>query len=590
MVSKPDGQFKSFKDLLRSQGGEPEPTQEEAGRGWTVESDDGEEVFDDDDLDALPDPDAGIRARIGKRPAADGPMEHGPPCYRDAESDELELVRSFRLRTTFPQDVLAETSALPDDPAESELEGRLDLRERTIFTIDGPDARDFDDAISIEELEGGAVEVGVHIADVASYVRPGTALDDEALARGTSVYLPDQVLPMLPEELSNGLCSLVEGRPRLAYSVLMTFDAAGERTAARVAKSVIRSTKRCTYQAVQELLDGEPTAAAQELERLRPDLERFASWTRRQQAIRDAKGSLRIQSTEKKFQFDEAGEVKAIVDAPRYFSQALIEETALAANQAVGDLFRRRGLPTLYRVHPEKDPDEIAAVVANLAKYGIRVPEKERLTGRDIGRMIRQARRKKNAEALIGRIMGLVERAVYEVKDHEDVAKHFGLAREAYLHFTSPIRRYPDLIVHRWLWAIEGEDAGAAEEELRSEALLADLNDMAAHCSLQAEVAEMAEYAVKDLKVCQFMEPHIGEKLEARVRRVSRGGMEVDLTAFNVSGYLPARSMGDRPKVEGATLTLRAGRRTLSFTEGYAVAVRVKDVDFLKLQVMLELA
>ena len=144
--------------------------------------------------------------------------------------------------------------------------------------------------------------------------------------------------------------------------------------------------------------------------------------------------------------------------------------------------------------------------------------------------------------------------------------------------------------MHRWLWAIAGDAADAAEEELRSEALLADLNDMAAHCSLQAEVAEMAEYAVKDLKVCQYMEPHIGEKLDARVRRVSRGGMEVDLTAFNVSGYMPARSMGDRATVEGATLTIRAGRRTLSFTEGYGVAVRIKDVDFLKLQVMLELA
>ena len=516
-------------------------------------------------------------------------MDVGPPCYRDTDSDELELVRSFRLRTTFPGDVLAETGALPDDPARAEFEGRLDLRKRRIFTIDGPDARDFDDAISIEPLAGGAVELGVHIADVANYVRPGTALDEEALARGTSVYLPDQVLPMLPEELSNGLCSLVEGRPRLAYSVLMTFDEAGERTGARVAKTVIQSLKRNTYQAVQELLDGADTQAARELEHLREDLERFAVWTRRQQAIRDAKGSLRIQSTEKKFVFDEAGEVEAIVDAPRYFSQTLIEETALAANQAVGDLFRKRGLPTLYRVHPEKDPDEIAAVAANLAKHGIRVPQKERLTGRDIGRMIRQARRKSNAEALIGRIMGLVERAVYEVKDHEDVAKHFGLAREAYLHFTSPIRRYPDLIVHRWLWAIEGEDAEAAEEDLRSEALITDLNDMAAHCSIQAEVAEMTEYAVKDLKTCQYMEPHIGEKLEAKVRRVSRGGIEVELTAFNVTGFLPMRALGDRPKVDGSTLTVRAGRRSLSFSEGHAIAVRVKDVDFLKLQVMLEL-
>lgn len=590
MGAPEEGQFKSFKDLLRSRGGEPQPDPEAGGRGWSVESDDTAELYDDEDLEGLPDLDAGIRARIDKRPAADGPMESGPACYRDAESDELELVRSFRLRTTFPGDVLAETSALPDSPASQEFEGRIDLRGKSIFTIDGPDARDYDDAISIEPLEDGGVEVGVHIADVANYVRPGTALDEEALARGTSVYLPDQVIPMLPEELSNGLCSLVEGRPRLAYSVLMKFDAGGERCGARVAKSVICSVKRNTYQAVQELLDRADTPAAKEIEHLRTDLERFAVWTRRQQAIRDAKGSLRIQSKEKKFLFDDAGEVEAIVDAPRYFSQTLIEETALAANQAVGDLFRRRGLPTLYRVHPEKDPDEVAAVAANLAKHGIRVPTKDRLTGRDVGRMIRQARRKPNAEALIGRIMGLVERAVYEVKDHEDVAKHFGLAREAYLHFTSPIRRYPDLIVHRWLWAIEGSDADGAEEELRSEALLADLNDMAAHCSIQAEVAEMTEYAVKDLKVCQYMEPHIGEKLQAKVRRVSRGGMEVELVDFNVTGFLPMRALGDRPKIEGSTLTVRSGKRSLSFSEGYSVGVRVRDVDFLKLQVLLELS
>lgn len=590
MPADAGGEFKSFKDLLRSKGGEaPEPEQD-PGRGWTVESDEAEALYEDDeDLESLPDPDASVRAILGRRPPADGPMAHGPPAYRDPESDELELLRTFRLRTTFPDDVAEEVAGLPGDPSEADLEGRLDLRGARIFTIDGPDAKDFDDAISIRPLEDGAVELGVHIADVAHYVRPGTALDQEALARGTSVYLPDQVIPMLPEGLSNGLCSLVEGRPRLAYSVLMTFDGGGERTDARVAKSVIRSVERNTYQAVQELLDREDTPAAREIEFLREDLELMASWTRRQQAIRDAKGSLRIQSTEKKFLFDEEGEVRSIVDAPRYFSQTLIEETALAANQAVGDLFRRRGLPTLYRVHPEKDPEEIAAVAANLAKHGIRVPRKDRLTGRDVGRLIRQARRKPNAEALIQRIMGLVERAVYEVRDHEDVAKHFGLAREAYLHFTSPIRRYPDLIVHRWLWAIEGEEAAAAEEELRTEALVTDLNDMATHCSIQAEVAEMTEMAVKDLKVCQYMEPHIGEKLQARVRRVSRGGMEVDLVDFNVTGFLPTRALGDRPKVEGATLTVRAGRRSLSFTEGHPVAVRVKDVDFLKLQVMLEL-
>jgi ribonuclease R len=485
--------------------------------------------------------------------------------------------------------VQREVADLPRDPRPADLTGRLDLRAQTIFTIDGEDARDYDDAISIRELGGGDVELGVHIADVGHYVRPGTALDAEALARATSVYVADQVVPMLPEALSNHLCSLVEGRDRLAYSVIMTFDQKGRRTAAKVAKSVIRSVKRNTYRGVQELLDGADTPDARAIAHLEGPLRLFETWTKRQQALRDKAGSLRIASREKKFVFDERHEPLRCVDAPRYFSMGLIEETALAANQAVGDLFRERGLPTLYRVHREKDADEIAAVAKSLAEHKIRVPEKDRLTARDIGRMIVAARKRPNAEALIQRIMGLVERAVYELRDHEDVATHFGLARKAYLHFTSPIRRYPDLIVHRWLHAVE-ERPGEAAAELAVPELLADLNDVAAHCSAQAEVAEMVEMAMFDLKVCQMMHPHVGQALEARTRRVSPAGLEVDLLAFNVTGFLPKRVLGERVEVKGDTLIVRAGKRRLSFSEGQAVGVRLADVDFLRLQVLLELA
>ena len=182
-----------------------------------------------------------------------------------------------------------------------------------------------------------------------------------------------------------------------------------------------------------------------------------------------------------------------------------------------------------------------------------------------------------------------MERAYYEVRDHEDVAEHWGLARKAYLHFTSPIRRYPDLIVHRWLWAIESRGA-EAEEELKADAFVDDLNAMAGHASMQADLADMCETAMDDLKVCQYMEPHIGAKLAARVLRVSRPGIDVTLTDYNVRGFLPARAMGDRPKVDGATLTVQVGKRTLSFTEGYPIAVLLKDVDFIRLQILLELA
>ena len=592
----PNKKFSSFRDLRRSLGGDPAPQPApppaEGARGWTFVGSEGH-------LEAgsgagggtagAPQDGIGARDRVARRPPAWGPMETGPACYRDGESEELNVLASFRVRTVFPEDVRAEVRHLPRDPRPADIEGRLDLRGETIFTIDGEDAKDYDDAISIRELGGGALEVGVHIADVGHYVVPGTALDAEALARATSVYVADQVVPMLPEELSNHLCSLVEARDRLAYSVLMTFDAQGARTEARVAKSVIRSVKRNTYRGVQELLDGADTPDARAIRHLEPPLRLFERWTKRQQALRDKKGSLRIASREKKFVFDERHEPLRCVDAPRYFSMGLIEETALAANQAVGDLFRRRGLPTIYRVHRAKDPEEVAAIAASLAEHKIRVPDKDRLTARDIGRMIVAARKRPNAEALIQRIMGLVERAVYEVRDHQDVATHFGLAREAYLHFTSPIRRYPDLLVHRWLWAIESR-AGEAERELKASELVTDLSDVAAHCSAQAEVAEMVEFAMFDLKVCQMMHPHVGEKVAAKVRRVSPAGLEVDLSEFNVTGFLPRRVLGERAEVKGDTLIVRAGRRSLSFTEGHPIGVQVRDVDFLRLQVLLELA
>lgn len=577
------GAMKSFKDLLRASGSEPEPDEDEQP-GWSLETPAG-----------FTDGDAGERGvessseRIIRRPAAFGPMTHGPEVYKDVESEEMRILGSFRVRTVFPDDVLAEVDALPEEPDPTDFEGRVDLRGEAIFTIDGADAKDYDDAVGIRRLPNGNLELGVHIADVGNYVCPGTALDAEALARATSVYLPDQVVPMLPEKLSNGLCSLVPHRDRLAYSVVMEFDEAGSRVAERVHKSVIRSVQRNTYRVVQDLFDKVSSPEVDEIEDLREPLQLFREWTLQQQKIRDKKGSLRTQSTERKFVFDADHEVSEIINAEKYFSMTLIEETALAANQAVGDLFRKRGLPTIYRVHPPKDLEEIESIVKMLSEHGIRVPNKERLTGRDVGSLIRIARRRPNAEALIQRIMGLVERASYAVKDHEDVARHWGLARQAYLHFTSPIRRYPDLFVHRWLHAIETR-GDEAERELKSADFLQDMNDMANHSSIQAGTAEMGEQAIGDLKVCQYISPHAGERHTAKVTRVSRFGIEVHIAAFNITGFLPSRSIGEQAEVKGPTLQLRAGRKLFSFTEGYGVDIRIKDVDFLRLQVLLELA
>lgn len=584
---KKPGGLGSFKDLLKQMGGEPEPIDapppESAEPKNSAEDD--EELRDAERfLEAA-------YAVIHHRPPAFGPMDHGPACYRDLESEEMQLLASFRVRTIFPDDVSAEMKSLPRDPAPEDYIGipwREDFRKERIFTIDGDDAKDFDDAISIRKNPDGSWSVGVHIADVSHYVRPGTALNAEAMARATSIYVPDQVVPMLPEELSNHLCSLNPDRERLAFSVLMEFDRKGHRTAATMTKSVIKSMRRCTYKNVQKLLDGVDDEDTRRLADLKPDLDLFAEWTKVMQAARDKRGSMRMQSGERKFKFDDRHEPVEIYQAPVYFSQALIEETALAANQAVGDYFKIMGLPTIYRIHPEKDQEEIQKVIDMLTKYGVRVPKKDRLNGRDIGEMIRYARRQKNAEALTARIMGLVERAVYEVRDFDEQAEHFGLATQHYLHFTSPIRRYPDLIVHRMLFDLlqRGDEAKKAILEPDH---LRDLTDVSSNSSMQADVADMVESAIDDLKICQYMEPRIGNVFRAFITRVSPAGVEVLLKDEFVTGFIPARSVGQVVSQDGPTLVIRAGRYSKTFREGEPLDVQVKEIDFVRLRVYFEL-
>jgi ribonuclease R len=578
-------QFGSLADLQKLIGGDPDQVEEDRTQA-KAEAARAALVPDSAEVDS-----GGVASRIASRPAAFGVMAEGPPCYRDEDSDELRVLQSLRVRTRFPEDVLAEVDGLSEEPDPTDFTDRVDLRDELIFTIDGKDAKDYDDAIGMVELPDGNLRLGVHIADVGHYVRTGTKLDDEALARATSIYLPDQVIPMLPEKLSNHLCSLVPRRDRLAYSVIMDFSPEGKRLSVLVYKSVINSKVRCTYQGVQELFDGLDTAEARRVSSLRGPLELLRVWTIKQQQIQAQREALRMTSVEQKFQFNEAGEVTAIVDAPHYFSQGLIEQTALAANQTIGDRFRLRGLPTIYRVHPEKDPEEVEQIVEELQKAKIKVPRhRARLTGRDIGMMIRSARSKQNAEALIGRIMGLVESAEYEVGDRENIVAHFGLATESYLHFTSPIRRYSDLIVHRWLHAIEGDDAAASEKVLKNKEMIAELKDTANQCSFQQNLAVQAERDVKDLKVCQFMDHHKNEPHEGKIVRVSRYGADVHLLELNVRVFLPSRTMDGRPTVTGDTLTIATRRGTLSFSVGSTVRVEVDDIDWEKLQVNIKLA
>jgi ribonuclease R len=254
----------------------------------------------------------------------------------------------------------------------------------------------------------------------------------------------------------------------------------------------------------------------------------------------------------------------------------------------VGSFFRDRGLPTIYRIHPRKEQEEIDAVAKALDEHGIKVPDKDNLTGRDVGRLIRIARRRPNADALISRIMGLVERAYYEVAQADETAPHWGLAREHYLHFTSPIRRYPDLIVHRWLHdVLSREEAKAALLEREQ---IAELCDVASHCSVRADVADMVETAIDDLKVCEYMDRYVGELIRARIQRVSPAGIEVFLREHYVTGFIPGRTLEGRKKIEGPVLTVSSRKGTRSFKEGDGIEVTVHHVDFIRLEVVLHVA
>jgi ribonuclease R len=571
--------FESLRDSL----GLP-PLEEPEERGWSLERKLPAEA-------PLPPRDEtaarNLRVRVDARPYAFGEMQHGPAAYRDAESEELSVLWGFRVRTSWPRDVQDELGSLSAE----DVPAREDLRALPICTIDGADAKDFDDAISFRTLEGGRCELGVHIADVSAWVRPGSALDAEALARATSIYLPEHVVPMLPERLSNELCSLVPHEDRLCFSVFCTFDARGQRLESRFTRSIIHSKARLTYAEVQRFFDVRKTAERERLipSELHAPLDGLRRWTEQQQRLRDARGSLRIQSEERRIVFDREGRPSHYAKDPRYFAHALIEETALAANQAVGSFLRSAGVPSLYRHHPEKDPDEVAAIAQQLAEHDIHVPDPAHLTGRDIGALVRIARSRPNADALIPRIMGLLERAEYRAFASDDEARHFGLARRSYLHFTSPIRRYPDLVTHRLLahaldrQAGSGGQAGSGPERQQSPD---ELCEIASHCTLRSSLAEQAERAIEDLLVCEMLQPQIGKRLRARILRVSRYGLELRLDANGADIHIPIRELGRIHSLEGPTLRTLRGNALRSFVEGQRLDVTVQAVDFRRLQVL----
>ncbi|PZA07930.1 MULTISPECIES: ribonuclease R [unclassified Meiothermus] len=493
----------------------------------------------------------------------------------DPGSETRAVIVNHDLKSEFDPETLAEAEAIPESIPPEELARRADFRSQDVFTIDGVDAKDFDDAIHVERLEGNRYRIGVHIADVSHYVREGSALDKEAYERGTSVYLPGRVLPMLPEKLSNGVCSLVPGQDRLVLSVLVEITDGGRVLRHSFREGVIRSKARLTYPQVQAFAEGR--GMPEEFKWLEPDLALLLELTRKLKTKRVAAGALDFHFTEVKVDIGEAGEIH-LIPQTEPDARSLIEELMLLANRIVAKHLSDKGLPALYRVH--EDPTEMAyaKLAAQLSKLGYELPGMEP-SPKAMQAILKQAEGKPEAPVVSTLLLRSLKLARYA---HENLG-HFGLAAEHYLHFTSPIRRYPDLVVHRVLKTLMRRRLTPEKVERWREVF----PRMAEHTSSRERSAEAAERDLAKYYQCRWAELHRGEHFAGVVSGVTGFGVFVALEN-GVEGMIrPSSLLDDHYEYVEDTLSLVGTRTKRRIRIGDPLEVMIQRVDLPTRQIEL---
>lgn len=490
----------------------------------------------------------------------------------DPGVDVLSVIRRYELAVEFPEEVYAEIEHLGTEVAEADKKGREDLRDLLTITIDGADAKDLDDAVSLKRLGNGNFELGVHIADVSHYVRENTALDKEAYARGTSVYLVDRVIPMLPHKLSNGICSLNPHVDRLALSCLMEVNGRGEVVSHRILESIINSDYRMTYTAVREILEDGTPALLEQYAEILPMLEDMEELRQILGEKRRKRGSVNFDLPESKIILDENGKPIDIKPYEKSIATNMIEEFMLVCNETIAENSFWQEMPFMYRSHQEPDEDKLEKMEQFLRGFGYYLRKKDgEIHPRELQKVLQKAE-ETDEERIITR---MVLRSMMQARYTAENGGHFGLAAKYYCHFTSPIRRYPDLEIHRMIKKmLHGELDEKASAYYRRK-----MPDWAKHCSKQERVAEDAERDTDALKKVEFMEDKVGQIYEGIISGVTNWGIYVELPN-TIEGMVALSQMDDDYYEFDEKKMLVFGKRTKkSYRLGDKVVVSVAKVD-----------
>ena len=528
-----------------------------------------------------------VAAEISRYGTAMSPPEaHVVNVMGDPDDPEVQaqsILFRYGLTTSFPPEVHRAANQVSYSIAPEEVAARTDLRGLPIVTIDGENARDFDDAVYVRK-QGDHYELYVSIADVAHYVTPETALDQEAYTRATSVYFPDRAIPMLPEALSNGICSLNPNEDRLTKSVCIELNAKGEVIRSRFFNSVIRSHERMTYTNVRRILVDKDPQCLERYRNLMGEFQLMEELARLIYERRRARGNLDFDLPEAEIILDLQGVPENIIRAERNIAHRIIEEFMIAANEAVARHLTEKDFPTLYRVHEGPDQEALEALAPFLLSLGYRLPQKmENIAPLEIQRLLESARGKPEERVINRVLLRSMKQAIYQPKN----IGHFGLASTCYTHFTSPIRRYPDLIVHRMLDRVMRGDKLKPNEK---EDLLRSLQEAGKHTSERERHAMDAEREMVGLKKAQFMMNKIGEEFTGFINSLANFGFFVELDNYFIEGLVKLSSLGDDDyDYYEKEYVIKGRRHGRKFRLGDNVRVKVVRINAFRSEIDFEL-